>query len=309
MASSSITVTPIAGSLGAEVTGVDLRTMDNHDWAQVHQAFLDHKVIAIRDQDLSPQDLMDVGARFGEPNHYPFVKGMDDFPFLFDIVKEPSEKRNFGGGWHSDTTYMKTPPLATLLYALETPERGGDTLYCDMVAAYESLSDRMKEMLGTLKGVNSAGLKHLGGRKAHHSVVGGMKITGTEDADSFEAVHPIVRTVEDRPEGALLQHRPHRRLRGHDAGGEQADDRLAAGARDPAGIHLSRPLEARHAHDLGQPPHDAQRHQRLSRHAPPHAAPDLGPDQPGLMRQTDLWRQCISVIGWPRFRCVAPLSI
>jgi hypothetical protein len=67
----SITVTPIAGSLGAEVTGVDLRTMDNHDWAQVHQAFLDHKVIAIRDQALTPQDLMDVGARFGEPNHYP----------------------------------------------------------------------------------------------------------------------------------------------------------------------------------------------------------------------------------------------
>lgn len=203
MTRSSITVTPIAGSLGAEVTGVDLRNMDNHDWAQVHQAFLDHKVIAIRGQDLSPKDMMEVGARFGEPNHYPFVKGMDDFPFLFDIVKEPSEKRNFGGGWHSDTTYMKTPPLATLLYALETPDRGGDTLYCDMVAAYESLSDRMKEMLGTLKGVNSAGLKHLGGRKAHHSVVGGMKITGTDDADSFEAVHPIVRTIDETGQKAI----------------------------------------------------------------------------------------------------------
>ena len=155
---STIKITPIAGSLGAEVCGVDLRTMDNHTWAQVHQAFLDHKVIAIRDQDLSPQDLMDVGARFGEPNHYPFVKGIDGFPFLFDVVKEPVETKNFGGGWHSDTTYMKTPPMATLLYAIETPEKGGDTLYCDTAAAYEVLSERMKEMLGTLKGVNSAGL-------------------------------------------------------------------------------------------------------------------------------------------------------
>ncbi len=203
MTNSSITVTPIAGTLGAEVTGVDLRTMSNHDWSQVHQAFLDYKVIAIRDQELSPQDMMDVGARFGEPNHYPFVKGMDDFPFLFDVVKEPSEKRNFGGGWHSDTTYTKTPPLATLLYALETPDRGGDTLYCDMVAAYESLSDRMKEMLGSLKGVNSAGLKHLGGRKTHHAAVGGMKITGTDDADSYESVHPIVRTVEETGQKAI----------------------------------------------------------------------------------------------------------
>mgnify|MGYP003347788919 FL=1 len=172
MSSQQIHVKPIAGTLGAEVRGVDLRAMDNHDWTQVYQAFLDYKVIAIRDQHLSPQDIMDVGARLGEPNHYPFVKGMDDFPFLFDIVKEPAETSNFGGGWHSDTTYMKTPPLATLLYAIETPPRGGDTLYCDMVAAYEALSPGMKSMLAPLRGVNSAGLKHLGGRKAHHSSIG-----------------------------------------------------------------------------------------------------------------------------------------
>lgn len=209
MSQQAIEIVPIAGSLGAEIRGVDLRTMDNHAWAQVHQAFLDYKVVAIRDQELSPQDIMDVGARFGEPNHYPFVKGMDGFPFLFDIVKEPAETRNFGGGWHSDTTYMKTPPLATLLYAIETPPRGGDTLYCDMVAAYEALSERMKAMLGALKGVNSAGLKHVGGRKAHHAVIGGMSITGTEEADTFEAIHPIVRTIAETGQKALYCSRGH----------------------------------------------------------------------------------------------------
>ncbi len=220
MTNSSITVTPIAGTLGAEVTGVDLRTMGNHDWSQVHQAFLDYKVIAIRDQELSPQDMMEVGARFGEPNHYPFVKGMDDFPFLVDVVKEPSEKRNFGGGWHSDMTYTKTPPLATLLYALETSDRGGDTLYCDMVAAYESLSDRMKEMLGDPQGREQRRPQaSLAAAKTHHAAVGGMKITGTDDADLVRVcVHPIVRhDRRDRPEGALLRHRPHHRLRRHDA--------------------------------------------------------------------------------------------
>jgi taurine dioxygenase len=205
----SITVTPIAGALGAEVRGVDLRTMDNHAWAQVHQAFLVHKVIAIRDQDLGPQDMMDVGARFGEPNHYPFVKGLDGFPFLFDVIKEPSEKRNFGGGWHSDTTYMKTPPMATLLYALETPSKGGDTLYCDMVSAYESLTERMKEMLGTLNGVFSGGLKNGGGRQARHSKTVGMKIINTETADSYEAVHPIVRTIEETGQKAIYCSRTH----------------------------------------------------------------------------------------------------
>ena len=209
MSAGGIEIIPLAGSLGAEVRGVDLRRLDNQAWDAVHQAFLDYKVIAIRDQQLGLQDIMDVGGRFGEPNHYPFVKGLDGFPFLFDIVKEPSETVNFGGGWHSDTTYMKTPPLATLLYAIETPPRGGDTLYCDMVAAYEALSPGMKTLLAPLKGVNSAGLKHVGGRKAHHATIAGMSITGTEEAETFEAVHPIVRTIPETGQKALYCSRGH----------------------------------------------------------------------------------------------------
>lgn len=205
----TITVTPIAGSLGAEVRGVDLRTMDNRAWAAVHQAFLDHKVIAIRGQDLGPQDVMDAGARFGEPNHYPFVKGLDGFPFLFDVIKEPGETRNFGGGWHSDTTYLKAPPTATLLYAIETPVKGGDTLYCDMVAAYESLSPKMQATLGTLNGVFSAGLKSSGGRSAHHARIGGMKVTAGDTANAYEAVHPIVRTVAETGQKAIYCSKVH----------------------------------------------------------------------------------------------------
>lgn len=204
-----IEVRPLAGSLGAEVRGVDLRRLDNHAWSELHLAFLEFHVIAIRDQDLSADDIMATAQRFGEPNHYPFVKGMDGYPFIFEVIKEPNETRNFGGGWHSDTTYLAQPPLATLLYAVETPAKGGDTLYCNTAAAYDALSDTMKDMLGRLKGVNSAGLKHTGGRAAHHARIGGMKIQGADSADSYEAVHPIVRTCPDTGRKSLYVSRAH----------------------------------------------------------------------------------------------------
>ncbi len=204
-----IEVRPLAGALGAEISGVDLRRMDNQTWSEVHQAFLEFQVVAIRNQDLSPDDIMSVGRRFGEPNHYPFVQGMDGYPFIFEVIKEPQERRNFGGGWHSDTTYLAQPPLATLLYAIETPPKGGDTLYCNTAAAYDALSDAMKDMLGRLKGVNSAGLKYAGGRTARHRDISAMKIQGTDDADSYEAVHPIVRTCPDTGRKSLYASRAH----------------------------------------------------------------------------------------------------
>jgi taurine dioxygenase len=209
MSYDGIEVRPLAGALGAEVSGVDLRRMDNRTWSEVHQAFLEFHVIAIRDQDLSLDDIMATGRRFGEPNLYPFVQGMDGYPFIFEVIKEPAETRNFGGGWHSDTTYLAQPPLATLLYAVETPAKGGDTLYCNTAAAYDALSDTMKDMLGRVKGVNSAGLKHTGGRAARHATIGGMKIQGADTADSYEAVHPIVRTCPDTGRKSLYVSRAH----------------------------------------------------------------------------------------------------
>lgn len=205
-----IDVRPIAGALGADVFGVDLaRCDDNSAWSQIHQAFLEFKVLSFRDQALDNDGLMDVGRRFGEPSYYPFVKGLDTHPFLFEIVKEPADTKNFGGGWHSDTTYQAKPPLATLLYALETPERGGDTLFADTAAAYEALSDGMKTLLAPLKGVNSAGLKHSGGRTASQTKVGAMAHQNTDDADAFEGLHPIVRTHPDTGRKSLYVSRAH----------------------------------------------------------------------------------------------------
>jgi len=200
-------IEPLAGALGAEIRGVDLK--DDGTWEAIHDAFLKYSVLAIRDQQLEPEDLMRVGARFGEPCYYPFVTGIEGYPFIFEVVKEEKETVNFGGNWHSDTTYLPQPPLATLLYALETPARGGDTLFTSTYAAYDALSEGMRAMVDPLVGVNSASLKVTGGRRKMHSTIGGMKVQDIEHADGYEAEHPVARTHPDTGRKALYLSRSH----------------------------------------------------------------------------------------------------
>jgi taurine dioxygenase len=206
----SIQVAPLAGALGAEIRGVELKVLEeNSAWNEIHRAFLEYSVLVFRDQSLTPGDLMRVGTKFGEPCYYPFVTGMENYPFIFEVVKEPEETRNFGGAWHSDTAYLKQPPLATLLHAVETPSHGGDTLFTNTRAAYDALSQGMRKMVDTLIGVNSAELKHAGGRTAQHSKIKNMKIHDTESADQFLAEHPIARTHPETGRRALYASRSH----------------------------------------------------------------------------------------------------
>ena len=200
-------IEPLAGALGAEVRGVNLRTV--RDWGEIDRAFLQYSVLVFRDQALEPADLMCVGKRFGEPCYYPFVTGIDGFPFIFEVVKEEQETVNFGGNWHSDTAYLAQPPLATLLYALETPAQGGDTLFSSSYAAYDALSEGMRAVVDKLVGVNSSGLKVTGGRRKMHSTIGGMKVHDTENADQHEAEHPVARTHPETGRKALYLSRSH----------------------------------------------------------------------------------------------------
>jgi taurine dioxygenase len=218
----TIEVRKLAGAIGAEIGGVDLRRLSNQAWSEIHQAFLDNIVIVFRGQDFSFDDLMAVGRRFGEPSDYPFVKGVDGYPQITEIVKEAHETKNFGGAWHSDTTYLPRPPAATLLYAKEAPSHGGDTLFANQYLAYDALSPGMKAMLGRLNGVNSASLKRGGGRAARHNDIRGMKVTGTADADAYEAIHPAVRTHPETRRKALYVNRSHT-IRFEDMTEEESD--------------------------------------------------------------------------------------
>jgi taurine dioxygenase len=190
----------IAGALGAEIHGVALdRELDAETVAALRQALLDHLVIFFRDQMLSPERFLALARRFGEPIEYPFVRGIDGFPEIIQVAKLEHETVNFGGIWHSDTTYLETPPMGTMLVAREVPPVGGDTLFANQYLAYEALSDGMKKLLGGLCAVNSSA-------KASTTRTREDRIKSDPSRranDDFIAEHPVVRTHPETGRKAL----------------------------------------------------------------------------------------------------------
>ena len=207
----TIDVKPLSGALGAEISGVDLaKNLSNLAFDEIHQAFLDHQVIFIRDQDLTPTDQAKFGRMFGQLADYPFMQGLAEEGQVFEILKTEQETENFGSAWHSDMSYMERPPLATMLYAREIPETGGDTLYASTYHAYEALSDGMKAMLDGVIGVNSADPPSAPGRRAQkfkdHAA---MASTNVDHAIDYTAEHPIVRTHPETGRKALYLNAVH----------------------------------------------------------------------------------------------------
>ncbi len=151
-------VAPISGALGAEVQGVDLsQKLADETVEDLRAALLDHLVIFFREQSLTPQQQIDFSRQFGELEEHDFVKGTEEHPEIIRILKEADEKgMNFGGVWHSDVTHQKSPALGSVLYAVEVPPFGGDTLFANQYVAYETLSSGMREMLDGLTAIHTA---------------------------------------------------------------------------------------------------------------------------------------------------------
>jgi taurine dioxygenase len=188
-------IEPVTGALGAEVHDIDLSSdLSNSTTEAVYQAFLEHKVLFFRDQHLDPAGQLRVSRLFGEPERYPFIEGLPDFPEVIDIVKSETDAANFGGSWHSDTSYMEHPAKATMLYGVDVPTAGGDTMFANTTAAYEALSMAMQDMVGALVGVFDSDHGYGGSRAVAMGNLDGMKRTYVEEATSFRNEHPIVRT-------------------------------------------------------------------------------------------------------------------
>src|SRR5262245_65436549 len=146
-----IEVKPIAGALGAEIGGVDLGRLDEATFAEIKQAWLEHLVVFFRDQKITPQQQIAFAKRFGDIHYHPFMKGMPEHPEILEIIKEEGDTRAFGEVWHTDQMFNPKPAKATILYAKETPDAGGDTMFTNMYLAYETLSDPMRAMLEGVK--------------------------------------------------------------------------------------------------------------------------------------------------------------
>ena len=181
----------MSGSLGVELKGVDVRSLDDGEFARFREALVENHVIVVRDQVLTPAEQIAFGRRFGELDTHPFVDGSADFPEVIDIVTEPDDRANFGGGWHTDVTFLEQPDLGSILYAVEIPEFGGDTLFANQHAAYDALSDTMKGMLDGLSATHSADRQYGEGGKSTKS-----KAINTKNVELAARVveHPVVRT-------------------------------------------------------------------------------------------------------------------
>jgi taurine dioxygenase len=176
----------IAGALGAEIHGVDLAK--DIPVAAIRAAFLEHQVIFFHDQQLSPAQFMAFARLMGRPVEYPFVKGIEGLPEVIEVKKLEHERHNFGGIWHSDTAYLETPPMGSMLLAREVPPHGGDTLFASQYLAYESLSAGMRGLLDGLVAINTSA-------RADVTRTREDRVKEQEGASkSFEAEHPAVRT-------------------------------------------------------------------------------------------------------------------
>ncbi len=200
MGTNALDIRPLSGALGAEIRGVDLaHDVGDETIAAIRAAWLEHLVVFFRDQHLEPAQLLGVARRFGEPVEYPFVKGLDEFPEIIPVLKLAHEKINFGGIWHSDTSYLDAPPMASMLIAREVPPAGGDTEFANMYLAYETLSEGMKRLLDPLVAVNSSALADASKTREDR-----VKDSARRDAaPQYVAEHPVVRVHPETGKKAL----------------------------------------------------------------------------------------------------------
>jgi len=194
-----IKVEPVAGALGAEVGGVDIaHPLDDAAVAEIRRALLDYLVLFFHGQRLTPHQQLAFARRFGEPMEYPQLKGLPDCPLITPVVKLEHERVNFGGIWHSDTTYLEHPPMASMLCAVEIPPHGGDTLFANQYLAYETLSETFRSVLDGLIGINSS-LKADASRTREDR----LRAAGVE-SKVLVGEHPVVRTHPETGRKALF---------------------------------------------------------------------------------------------------------
>ena len=191
----AIAIRPVSPACGAEVTGIDLRDPSVADMALLEAALAEHAVLFIRDQHLTPEQQVALTARFGEVLRVPYIKHLDEHPDIIAVLKEADERRisTFGGTWHSDFSFLDIPPSLTLLYAIDVPDVGGDTLWASQYAAYDALSPGMQRLLDPLRAVQTGWPHGTNGPGPNAAVSRSVVMTRNDPSADREVLHPVVR--------------------------------------------------------------------------------------------------------------------
>jgi taurine dioxygenase len=190
MRNSRFDIRPTSPAVGAEVLGVDLsQPLTEGETAELRGALDDYGVIFFRDQDITPEQHVAFAERFASINVNRFFKAVDGHPQIAEVRKEPEQKTNIGGGWHTDHSYDQVPALGSILLAREVPPMGGDTMFANMHHAYEALSDGLKQTLEGLRAVHSS--RHVFSATAQYARDVAGRI-GNSELATQDAVHPVV---------------------------------------------------------------------------------------------------------------------
>ena len=182
-------IVPVNGGCGAEVVGADLNALSDAEVGDVADAQAAHGVVFFRDQKLTPDGQLAAAGRFGAINVNRFFTPVDEQPRVALVLKEPHHETNVGGGWHTDPSYDDAPALGSMLYALEVPSGGGDTLFANMYRAFGALSPGLQRTLEGLRAVHSS--RHVFGTQGYHAGRRDDRYRNAEVATQ-DAVHPMV---------------------------------------------------------------------------------------------------------------------
>jgi alpha-ketoglutarate-dependent taurine dioxygenase len=201
-----VKIIPTGASLGAEISGLDLRSVSDGDFDRIHRSWVENLVLLFRGQTLSDDDLIAFSRRFGALDWAPvqetgrrFVDGHPEIYVVSNVIENGEPIGSLGAGeavWHTDMSYIADPPKASMLYAIEVPPKGGDTGFVNMYAAYQSLSPELKRRIQTLQ------LKHDGTYNSGGYVRQGVAAVD-DPVNSVGAVHPLVCTHPESGRRAL----------------------------------------------------------------------------------------------------------
>ena len=177
-----------SGALGAEIEGMDLKTINSDNFKTINDLLLEHKVIFFREQNMSPEEQIKLARLFGPVEEHAYVKGLEGYPEITRLIKDAEEKNQWGEGWHSDVSYNETPTKAVVLKSIKIPPVGGDTVFSNMELAWETLDKELKKIVEN--------------RRAEHFSLGASFFIDSykhfesngNDVKEYSNHHPIVRT-------------------------------------------------------------------------------------------------------------------